>query len=417
MSSDSPPPPERPGGRGRHPRRGVTGGPAGRASRAVARARGTGSAALAAAVRRAGDENGRVHPGLRLATAYVWRLMVIGVAVYLAFSVLGQFELVAIAVFLALVATALLRPLADLLARAVPRPLAVALAVFGTLFVVLGLLALVGSAAAAEAGRLVGELRGGIGRIERWLEGPPFHVRRGVLSGAHQKVSDFVTRHRGALISKALSSAGRVVEAGTAAFLALFCSVFFVHSGDRMWQWFREQLPERARSTWDRGARAAWSTFAGYTRGIIVVAASNAVLVGIALSVLRVPLALPLTLLVFFATFVPLIGSPIALAVATVVALAGRGPAIAAVVLLLIVAVGQFEGHVLHPLVMSWAVRLHPVVVAISVIAGSIIAGVIGAVVAVPMVSVAWSVTRALRGQPPGGARPATGPPSPPKRP
>ncbi|GAA0668022.1 AI-2E family transporter [Streptomyces malaysiensis subsp. malaysiensis] len=395
----------------------MTGGPAGRASRAVARARGTGSAALAAAVRRAGDENGRVHPGLRLATAYVWRLMVIGVAVYLAFSVLGQFELVAIAVFLALVATALLRPLADLLARAVPRPLAVALAVFGTLFVVLGLLALVGSAAAAEAGRLVGELRGGIGRIERWLEGPPFHVRRGVLSGAHQKVSDFVTRHRGALISKALSSAGRVVEAGTAAFLALFCSVFFVHSGDRMWQWFREQLPERARSTWDRGARAAWSTFAGYTRGIIVVAASNAVLVGIALSVLRVPLALPLTLLVFFATFVPLIGSPIALAVATVVALAGRGPAIAAVVLLLIVAVGQFEGHVLHPLVMSWAVRLHPVVVAISVIAGSIIAGVIGAVVAVPMVSVAWSVTRALRGQPPGGARPATGPPSPPKRP
>ncbi|MCD9587269.1 AI-2E family transporter [Streptomyces sp. 8ZJF_21] len=343
--------------------------------------------------------------------------MVIGVAVYLAFSVLGQFELVAIAVFLALVATALLRPLADLLARAVPRPLAVALAVFGTLFVVLGLLALVGNAAAAEAGRLVGELRGGIGRIERWLEGPPFHVRRGVLSGAHQKVSDFVTRHRGALISKALSSAGRVVEAGTAAFLALFCSVFFVHSGDRMWQWFREQLPERARPTWDRGARAAWSTFAGYTRGIIVVAASNAVLVGIALSVLRVPLALPLTLLVFFATFVPLIGSPIALAVATVVALAGRGPAIAAVVLLLIVAVGQFEGHVLHPLVMSWAVRLHPVVVAISVIAGSIIAGVIGAVVAVPMVSVAWSVTRALRGQPPGGARPATGPPSPPKRP
>ncbi|WP_372505776.1 AI-2E family transporter [Streptomyces malaysiensis] len=383
----------------------------------MARARGTGSAALAAAVRRAGDENGRVHPGLRLATAYAWRLMVIGVAVYLAFSVLGQFELVAIAVFLALVATALLRPLADLLARAVPRPLAVALAVFGTLFVALGLLALVGNAAAAEAGRLVGELRGGIGRIERWLEGPPFHVRRGVLSGAHQKVSDFVTRHRGALISKALSSAGRVVEAGTAAFLALFCSVFFVHSGDRMWQWFREQLPERARSTWDRGARAAWSTFAGYTRGIIVVAASNAVLVGIALSVLRVPLALPLTLLVFFATFVPLIGSPIALAVATVVALAGRGPAIAAVVLLLIVAVGQFEGHVLHPLVMSWAVRLHPVVVAISVIAGSIVAGVIGAVVAVPMVSVAWSVTRALRGQPPGGARPATGPPSPPKRP
>ncbi|MGO4423803.1 AI-2E family transporter, partial [Streptomyces sp. MCAF7] len=157
------------------------------------------------------------------------------------------------------------------------------------------------------------------------------------------------------------------------------------------------QLPETARSPWDRGARAAWSTFAGYTRGIIIVAASNAAMVGIALFLLRVPLALPLTVLVFFATFIPLIGAPIALAVATVVALAGRGPVIAAAVLVLIVVIGQIEGHVLHPLVMSWAVQLHPVVVAISVIGGSLVAGVIGAIVAVPMVSVVWSVVRTLR--------------------
>ncbi|WP_254886027.1 AI-2E family transporter [Streptomyces sp. NA02950] len=351
----------------------------------------------------ADGEGALVHPGLRLAAAYAWRILAVGVAVYLAFTVLGQFELVAVAVFLALVATALLRPLTDLLARVVPRPLAVALAVFGSLFLVLGLLALVGNAAAGEASRLVGEFRGGIGRIERWLEGPPFHARRGTLAGLHDRINSFVSRNRGALISRALSGAGRAVEALTAAVLALFCSIFFVHSGDRMWRWFRGQLPEAARSPWDRAGQAAWSTFAGYTRGIILVAASNATLVGVALFLLRVPLALPLTLLVFFATFIPLIGSPIALAVATVVALAGRGPVIAAVVLALIVIVGQFEGHVLHPLVMSWAVRLHPVVVAISVIAGSIVAGVIGAVVAVPMVSVAWSVTRALRDSPPEG--------------
>ncbi|MFE2182446.1 AI-2E family transporter, partial [Streptomyces sp. NPDC059455] len=187
-------------------------------------------------------------------------------------------------------------------------------------------------------------------------------------------------------------------------FRACFFSYLYNLAGHGLCLWFGGQHPVRAGPRGAGAARAAWTTFAGYTRGIIVVAASNATLVGIALFLLRVPLALPLTLLVFFATFVPLIGSPIALAVATVVALAGRGPAIAAVVLLLIVAVGQFEGHVLHPLVMSWAVRLHPVVVAISVIAGSIVAGVVGAVVAVPMVSVAWSVTRALRGRPPGEA-------------
>lgn len=129
-------------------------------------------------------------------------------------------------------------------------------------------------------------------------------------------------------------------------------------------------------------------------------AATNAILVGIALFVLGVPLALPLTLLEFFAAFIPLVGSPVALAVATVVALATRGPVVALIVLALIVVIGQLEGHVLHPLVLSWAVRLHPVVVALSVIAGSILAGVTGAVVAVPMVSVAWSVITELRARP-----------------
>ncbi|MGW3571703.1 AI-2E family transporter [Streptomyces sp. NPDC000941] len=374
--------------------------PHGRRARPVARAGRPGHRARAAASLRAAERRGGadlVHPGLRLAAAYAWRLLVVGALVYAAFKVLGRFELVAVAVFLGLVVTALLRPLADLLERLVPRPLAVAVALIGSIVVVLGLLALVGSVAAAEAGRLVGEFRGGVGRISRWLEQPPFRIKHGTLQGLHERISTFVATHRGALISRALSGANRVVEALTGAALALFCSVFFIYGGDRMWQWFHAQLPETAQSPWDRGARAAWSTFAGYTRGIIIVAASNAAMVGIALFLLRVPLALPLTVLVFFATFIPLIGAPIALAVATVVALAGRGPVIAAAVLVLIVVIGQIEGHVLHPLVMSWAVQLHPVVVAISVIGGSLVAGVIGAVVAVPMVSVVWSVVRTLR--------------------
>jgi predicted PurR-regulated permease PerM len=116
-----------------------------------------------------------------------------------------------------------------------------------------------------------------------------------------------------------------------------------------------------------------------------------------ALRLLGVPLAVPLALLEFLAAFVPLIGSPIALAVAAVVALASKGPLVAAIVIALIVVIGQIEGHLLHPLVMSWAVRLHPLVVAISVVAGSIAAGIVGAVVAVPLVSVVWSVHTALR--------------------
>jgi putative heme transporter len=344
----------------------------------------------------------RTVPWLRVGAAYAWRLILVGIAVYGVFSLLGSFQLIAVALFLALVVTSVLRPLTGLLSRIVPRPLAVAVALVGSVLLLLGLLALVGNAVAGESTRLAGEFRGGVHRIEEWLRRPPFRLSPGRLSELENQVTRYIAAHRSSLLSRAVSGLSRVVELVTGVALALFASVFFIHSGERLWGWIRDQLlPSGARPAWDRAGHAAWRAFAGYTRGIIIVAATNAVLVGIALLVLRVPLALPLTLLEFFATFVPLVGSPVALAVATVVALAGRGPITALAVLALIVVIGQLEGHVLHPLVMSWAVRLHPLVVAVSVIAGSIIAGVIGAVVAVPLVSVVWAVLRALRAVPP----------------
>ncbi|MFH8342305.1 AI-2E family transporter [Streptomyces sp. AM6-12] len=344
----------------------------------------------------------RTVPWLRVAAAYSWRLILVGVVVYGVFSVLGSFQLIAVALFLALVITSVLRPLADLLDRLLPRPLAVAAALVGSLLVLLALLALVGNAVAGESPRLAGEFRGGVHRIEEWLQRPPFRLSPGRLSALERQVTNYLAAHRSNLLSSAVSGLGRVVELVTGGALALFASVFFIHSGERLWAWAREELlPAGARTAWDRAGRAAWLTFAGYTRGIIIVAATNAVLVGVALLLLRVPLALPLTLLEFFAAFVPLVGSPVALAVATVVALAGRGPLTALAVLALIVVIGQLEGHVLHPVVMSWAVRLHPLVVAVSVIAGSIVAGVIGAIVAVPLISVVWAVLRALRAVPP----------------
>nr|WP_145884548.1 AI-2E family transporter [Streptomyces sp. BK340] len=349
-----------------------------------------------------GPAGGRTVPWLRIAAAYAWRLILVGIVVYGVFSILGRFQLIAVALFLALVVTSVLRPIVDFLDRVLSRPVSVALALVGSLLILLGLLALVGNAVASESARLAGEFRGGIHRIELWLQRPPFRLSPGRLSDLQRQVTDYVSAHRASLLSSALSGLGRVVEVVTGAALALFASAFFMHSGERMWRWARDQLlPGTARPAWDRAGSAAWRTFAGYTRGIIIVAATNAVLVGIALLVLRVPLALPLTLLEFFATFVPLVGSPVALGVATIIALAGRGPLTAAAVLVLIVVIGQLEGHVLHPLVMSWAVRLHPLVVAVSVIAGSIVAGVIGAVVAVPLISVVWAVLRAVRAVPP----------------
>ena len=176
----------------------------------------------------------------------------------------------------------------------------------------------------------------------------------------------------------------------------MFCSVFFLNSGPRIWDWLLTQTGGSSRS-WDGAARAGWATFAGYTRGIVIIAATNAALVCVALLIMRVPLALPLAMLTFFATFIPLIGAPIALFVATLVALAARGPLIALLVLALIVLIGQIEGHLLQPLVMSRAVNIHPLAVALTVACGTVLAGVIGAVVAVPLVAVTWTVWTTLR--------------------
>lgn len=338
-----------------------------------------------------------VAPALRTAAGYAWRLLVVGAAAYAVFAVLGRFHEIALALFLGLVAAAMLRPPAALLARVMPRGLAVACALIGSLVLVLGALALVGEAVAGEWPALVREFRDGLGRIQSWLQGPPFRLDSHALSDVQSKIGTYLSSHRSTLLSTALSGAGRVVSVFTVVALALFCSVFFIHSGDRQWNWFCGQLPEGVRGRVAGAGRAAWRTFTGYTHGIVLVAATNAILVGIALYLLGVPLAVPLALLEFVAAFVPLIGSPVALGVAAVVALATQGPLVAALVVALIVVIGQIEGHLLHPLVMSWAVRLHPMVVALSVVAGAIAAGIVGAVVAVPLVSVAWSVHESLR--------------------
>ncbi len=375
--------PRRPRGTARRTARGVR-------ALGVRRARGR-------APDRGPGEGVEVSPTLRVVAGYAWRLIIVGAAAYAIFAALGRFHLVTLAVFLALVLTALLEPAVSLLSRWMPRSAAVALGLVVGILLLFTILSLIGATVAGEWDGLRREFVGGVQRIERWLEGPPVHLRPGTLSDLQGRLSRFVTSHRATLISTALSGVGQVVAVLTVGVLALFCSIFFLHSGDRMWAWFGGQLPAGGRHPVHAAGRAAWTTFTGYTRGIVVVAAINAVLVGAGLFALGVPLALPLAVLEFFAAFIPLVGSPVALAIAAVVALAAKGPVVAAVVVLLIVVIGQIEGHVLHPLVMSKAVRLHPVVVALTVICGSVTAGVLGAVVAVPMVSVAWSVYGVLR--------------------
>jgi predicted PurR-regulated permease PerM len=346
------------------------------------------------------DRDLNVNPRLRLASGYAWRLLLLGGAAYIIFLMLLRFELIFVALFIALIIASLLRPPVNLLARVMPRSLAAIATALGGLGVLAFVFWQVGESVAGEWGSLGSEFSGGVTRLEKWLEGRPFHVKPSALANLRGKLGGYLQTHRSALINQAVSGAGRFVDVAAVLALAVFCAIFFTSSGDRMWRWFQAQLPESTRPTWQRCGSVAWHTFAGYTRGIILVAAANAVLVGIALAVLRVPLVLPLVILEFVASFIPLVGSPIAMAVATIIALAGRGLTTAIIVLVLIVVFGQIEGHLLQPFVMGWSVRLHPVAIAVTVIAGTIAAGLLGAVAAVPLVSIAWALIRELRDEP-----------------
>ena len=341
-----------------------------------------------------------VRYGLRVAAGYAWRSVAVAVAIYLVFVALGRLHFVAISVFVGLLITALLRPLTDVLARWLPRSLAVAVAVVQAVVVVGAVVTFVLTSAVGQWGRLAGQFATGIREIGALLSGPPLRLPAGELNRWTTQALAWLSENRGQLAAQVAGEAGRVAELFAGLALAVFCSLFFQHSGERLWGWVVGQLPVR-RARWDDAGRAGWTAFAGYTRGVVVVAVSNATFVGIALHLLQVPLALPLTLLVLMGAFVPLIGAPIALWIATLVALAGRGPLTALAVLVLIVVIGQIEGHVLHPLIMSRAVKLHPVVVAVSVASGTVLAGIIGAVVAVPMVAVAWATYAQLRSSDP----------------
>lgn len=343
-------------------------------------------------------------PGwLRTSAGWSWRLILLLAAVAVVFWLTAQVQLLFVAVFLALVLTAVLNPVTDWYARVMPRPPATALAMLTGIVVVGGLLAYVVASVAGQWQRLAVQFSSGVDELVHVTESlpGPFEVEIAGRSQWLDDVSGWVRGNSEEIAGRAAESAGSVVEGLAALALAIFCAVFFLASGSAMWRWFLAQLPAGHGDHWRRAAAAGWDTFSGYTRGIVIVAVTNGILAGVFLAILGVPLAAPLGVLVFLGTFVPLIGAPLAMIVAAVVALAANGPLTAVFVLIGIAAIGQLEGHVLQPLIMGRQVSLHPVVVALAVTCGTLVGGVLGAVIAVPLVSVAWAVFSELRGPAP----------------
>jgi putative heme transporter len=344
--------------------------------------------------------------GLRLAAGWSWRMLVIVAAAAVVLWLVGRLRLVLIPLAIALLLAALLTPAVRWLRRQAhfPRSLATATVLVGGLIVVAGTLTLVITQFVNGFPDLAAKSTDGIRQIQHWLKTGPLHLSNEQLGNTADAAQQWLDTHRDTLASGALSTAGTVVEVLASGFLVLFATFFFLRDGGRIWRFLVGLLPAAAREPMARAGERSWLTLVAYVKATVVVAFIDAVGIGLALLILRVPFALPLAALVFLSSFIPIVGATVSGAVAVLVALVTRGPLVALVVLIAVVLVQQLESHVLQPLIMGRAVAIHPLAVIVAIATGVVLAGIIGALVAVPVVAVLNTGIRHLiyrRAEPP----------------
>jgi predicted PurR-regulated permease PerM len=328
--------------------------------------------------------------GLRIAAAWSWRLLVLAIGLALVLWIIGRLKTVVIPLSIALLLSALLSPMANALRRWVrlPRSLAAAVVLVAGLAAVAGTLALVISQFVDGFPALSEKASAGLQQIQRWLQSGPLHLTNKQFDSALGAASNWLNDHRDAVTSSAVSTATATVEALALVFLVLFATFFFLRDGRQIWQFVLLIVPPRVREPVGHAGSAAWLTLVAYVRATVLVAFIDAVGIGLWLVILRVHFAFPLAALVFIGAFVPIVGATISGTVAILVALVDRGPVTALLVLAGVIAVQQLEGHVLQPIIMGRAVAIHPLAVIVAIATGVVLAGIIGALVAVPIVAV-----------------------------
>lgn len=356
-----------------------------------------------------------VPVSIRYAAAWSWRILLIAAAVALLGWVAWQLRVVTFPMVVAILLAALLAPTVWRLRAAGWRRGAAAgvvLAVF--VVVVVGVLTVVGRQVGGQFGQVAEEAQRAIDQIQDWLATGPLQLSEAQITNLVDQVSSAAQSNENWLATGALSTAGAAAEvfAGTA--IALFALFFFLFDGRNIWRWCLSLAPESLRSDADRAGQAAFATLIAYVRSTVLVATFDGVFITVWLLVLSVPLALPLGVLVFFGAFIPLVGAFVSGALAVLVAFVTQGPIVALLVLAGIVAVQQIEAHLFAPLVMGRMVRLHPLAIVLAISAGGLVFGIIGAIVAVPLVAVVHTVASVIRGNSAGGVvserEPATAP-------
>ncbi|MGW2841942.1 AI-2E family transporter [Streptomyces sp. NPDC001493] len=336
--------------------------------------------------------------GMRVAAEAGWRLLVLAGTLWVLMRVISAVQLVVLAFVAALLVTALLQPTVVRLRRyGLPRGLATAVtAVLG--FVIMGLVGwFVVWQVMDNLDTLSDKVRDGIDELKRWLLDSPFHVTESQINDIAKNLSDTIGTNTEEITSAGLQGVTVMVEFLTGMLLAMFSTLFLLYDGKRIWQWTLKLVPAQARPGVAGAGPRAWRTLTAYVRGTVIVALIDAIFIGLGIYFLDVPMAVPLAVFIFLFAFIPLVGAVVSGALAVVVALVTEGVFTALMVLIVVLAVQQIEGHILQPFILGRAVRVHPLAVVLSVAAGGMVAGIGGAVVAVPLVAVTNTVVGYLR--------------------
>ncbi|GAA2628084.1 AI-2E family transporter [Streptomyces axinellae] len=337
--------------------------------------------------------------GVRVAAEAGWRLLVLAGVIWVLMKIVSTISLVIIAFSAGLLITALLQPTVGRLRRiGLGRGLATAITFIGG-FVIMGLVGwFVVWQVMENLDTLTDKVQDGIQELKSWALNGPFHVSEDQINGIATNLSDWIGDNSKELTSAGIEGVTVIVEFLSGALLTMFVTLFLLYDGKQIWNWTLKFVPAAAREGVAGAGPRAWATLTGYVRGTVIVALIDAVFIGVGLYFLKVPMAVPLAVFIFLFAFIPIVGAVISGALAVVVALVTDGVFTALLALAVVLAVQQIESHILQPFILGRLVRVHPLAVVLGVTGGSLIAGIPGAVVSVPLVAVTNTVVGYLKG-------------------
>lgn len=330
-----------------------------------------------------------VPRGMRIAGAWSWRLLVVGAVIAVLIFLIIQLKLIVIPVLIAVLLSGLLVPFKDFLIRhRWPKWLAIVTVLIVLVVVVAGLFYLAIWQVTRQSAQLRDQTVTAFNGLQQWLTTGPLGLTQDQISSAFSSLGKTIQQDSQVFLSGALSVGSTLGHVLAGALLTLFSTIFILIDGKGIWAWIVRVFPKRARPAVDGAGKAGWVTLKNFAKVQVLVASIDALGIGLGAFFLGLPLVLPIAVLVFLGSFIPVVGAVVTGALAVFIALVFKGWVFALIMLGVVLLVQQIEGHILQPLIMGSAVKVHPLAVVLAVAAGSLLAGIPGALFAVPFVAV-----------------------------